>query len=301
MSDWKALQEDRDADQDRTDDAYINENEKQFLFEGIRDFDFRLDGRGPLDYRNIHIEVGSVNNANGSARIKLGDTNVVAAVKIALGEPEKDTPDEGIVEISVESSVPSFGNAEEDEDTEIFSTQELQQILECIYYESGGIDRKKLGVLKGSKCWTLFFDIIIFEQGSSVLEAAALAIKASLADARFPTVRIVEDELDQFEIEYSDNPYDCWQMDVACVPTIATLSKIGPVFVVDVTREERVAAEALFVVAANASGTVFYQSVDCTGPELGIRPEVLQEAVEISMKVCQEMNRELDKALKCSL
>ncbi|RLG93526.1 hypothetical protein DRO37_08070, partial [Candidatus Bathyarchaeota archaeon] len=45
----------------------------------------RLDGRGLLDYRPINIEIGLIEKAEGSARVSLGKTEVMAGIKIEVG------------------------------------------------------------------------------------------------------------------------------------------------------------------------------------------------------------------------
>ena len=55
----------------------------------------REDGRGLLEFRPMSIHTGYVGNAQGSARVKLGNTQVVAGVKIQLDKPYPDTPNRG--------------------------------------------------------------------------------------------------------------------------------------------------------------------------------------------------------------
>ena len=49
----------------------------------------RFDGRGLDEFRKIKIETGFIKNAEGSARVKLGKTEVVAGIK--LGRSEEHT------------------------------------------------------------------------------------------------------------------------------------------------------------------------------------------------------------------
>ena len=57
----------------------------------------RLDERGPLDYRPLTIMLGTIEKANGSAYVYLGKTKVLAGIKVEIGTPFPDTPDEGIL------------------------------------------------------------------------------------------------------------------------------------------------------------------------------------------------------------
>ena len=62
----------------------------------------RLDGRGLTDYRPIQIETGIIEKAEGSARVRLGKTEVMVGIKIDIGEPYSDRPNEGVLTTSAE-------------------------------------------------------------------------------------------------------------------------------------------------------------------------------------------------------
>ena len=56
----------------------------------------RIDGRGLDEFRPLHIDTGVVPHADGSARVRLGDTEIVAGVKIQPDKPFPDMGDKGI-------------------------------------------------------------------------------------------------------------------------------------------------------------------------------------------------------------
>ena len=62
----------------------------------------RLDERGLLDYREIKIEQGVIEKAEGSARVFLGKTEVLVGVKVETGEPFPDTPNDGVITVNAE-------------------------------------------------------------------------------------------------------------------------------------------------------------------------------------------------------
>ena len=62
----------------------------------------RIDERGPFDYRPMTIMLGIIEKANGSAEVYLGKTKVLAGVKVEIGTPFPDTPDEGILTVNAE-------------------------------------------------------------------------------------------------------------------------------------------------------------------------------------------------------
>ncbi|EEC69134.1 hypothetical protein OsI_38058 [Oryza sativa Indica Group] len=58
----------------------LSEGEKHFIRGGIAQ-DLRTDGRRRLQFRAISVETGVIPQANGSARVRLGATEVIATVK----------------------------------------------------------------------------------------------------------------------------------------------------------------------------------------------------------------------------
>ncbi|GJN13562.1 hypothetical protein PR202_gb00280 [Eleusine coracana subsp. coracana] len=66
----------------------LSEGEKHFIRGGIAQ-DIRTDGRRRLQFRALSVETGVIPQANGSARVRLGGTEVIASVKVGLSESIK--------------------------------------------------------------------------------------------------------------------------------------------------------------------------------------------------------------------
>jgi len=62
----------------------------------------RADGRKFDEFRNIEIETNIISKAEGSARVKIGNTQVVTGIKIGIGEPYDDSPDSGVMVTAAE-------------------------------------------------------------------------------------------------------------------------------------------------------------------------------------------------------
>ena len=62
----------------------------------------RADGRRIDEYRNIEIETNIISKAEGSARVKIGNTQVIAGIKMDMGDPYSDTPDSGVMTTAAE-------------------------------------------------------------------------------------------------------------------------------------------------------------------------------------------------------
>jgi exosome complex component RRP42 len=65
--------------------AEISDAERAYIAQGVAQ-GLRNDGRGCRDVRPLELELGVVAAANGSARLHVGGTDVMVAVKVwALG------------------------------------------------------------------------------------------------------------------------------------------------------------------------------------------------------------------------
>ena len=62
----------------------ISEAEKVFVLHGVQD-DARVDGRARKELRPLKFETELVTHANGSAHLRLANTDVLVGVKAELG------------------------------------------------------------------------------------------------------------------------------------------------------------------------------------------------------------------------
>uniref|UniRef100_A0A0E0FBH1 Ribosomal RNA-processing protein 42 n=1 Tax=Oryza meridionalis TaxID=40149 RepID=A0A0E0FBH1_9ORYZ len=108
----------------------LSEGEKHFIRGGIAQ-DLRTDGRRRLQFRAISVETGVIPQANGSARVRLGATEVIATVKAELGKPSILHPDKGKVSIFVDCS-PTAAPMFEGRGSEEFSAELCVALQRCL-------------------------------------------------------------------------------------------------------------------------------------------------------------------------
>jgi exosome complex component RRP42 len=153
----------------------------------------RLDERGPLDYRPLTIMLGTVEKANGSAFVYLGKTKVLAGVKVELGTPFPDTPDEGILTVNAEfvpMASPTFEAGPPDE-----NSIELARVVDRGIRESKAIDVKKLVVQPGKKVFVVFVDIYILDHDGNLIDAAGMAALGALISAKMRAFDVKDGEV----------------------------------------------------------------------------------------------------------
>ncbi|XP_032017726.1 exosome complex component RRP42 isoform X2 [Hylobates moloch] len=231
----------------------LSEAEKVYIVHGVQE-DLRVDGRGCEDYRCVEVETDVVSNTSGSARVKLGHTDILVGVKAEMGTPKLEKPNEGYLEFFVDcsaSATPEFeGRGGDDLGTEIANT------LYRIFNNKSSVDLKTLCIGPREHCWVLYVDVLLLECGGNLFDAISIAVKAALFNTRIPRVRVLEDEEGSKDIELSDDPYDCIRLSVENVPCIVTLCKIGYRHVVDATLQEEACSLASLLVSVTSKGVV---------------------------------------------
>ena len=244
--------------------------------------DLRFDGRKPTEWRKIDVELGISKNAEGSARVKFGETEVLAGVKLALGTPYPDTPDQGALMVEAEltpMSNPAFETGPPD-----IQSIELARVVDRGIRESKAIDMKKLCIKEGEKCWLVSIDVVTINDAGNLLDACGLAAIAALKDAKFP--KLVDDKIKYKEKTKTSIP-------LLKEPIPVTVIKIGDKLIVDPTTEEYEVIDARLTVTSTENGHV------CSlqkGGQGTISVDEFARMIDIGLEKAKEIRAHLAKA-----
>jgi len=200
----------------------------------------RADGRKFDEFRDIQIETGIISKAEGSARVKIGNTQVIAGIKMDVGEPYPDTPEQGAMSTAAELiplASPDFESGPPREDA-----IELARVVDRGIRESQLIEVEKLCIEPGEKVWIVFIDIHILDFDGNLFDAASLAALAALLTTKVPAERL---ELGE------DYPLPLKEPPVSC-----TSVKFNNVVVMDPSLDEEQIAEARLTVATDQNGDI---------------------------------------------
>ncbi len=201
----------------------------------------RPDGRKFLDYREIKIETKISENAEGSARVKIGQTEVIVGVKLDVQEPYPDHEDEGTMMVAMELS-PIAGKRYENGPPGIDSI-EIARIVDRGIRESGFIDWGKLCIKEGEKVWAVFIDIYAINDDGNLLDASAIGAIAALKTARFP---VYDEENGAVKYgEFTKTPLPLTDK----IPFTMTFHKVDNKFFIDPNREEEDTSEGRLTIA----------------------------------------------------
>ena len=240
------------------------------------DENMRIDERKFDDFREIKIETNVIKTAEGSARVMIGNTHVLVGIKMSVGEPFPDTPDEGVLIVNAELvpvASPTFEPGPPDEDA-----IEIARIVDRGIRESKCIDLEKLCIEESKKSWNVNIDIHVLDHDGNLIDAAALGAMAALLNARIPRY---EEEKVIYE-EYQG------KVPIKDVPIAVTISKISNKLLIDTNLEEENALDARITIATNEKDEI------CAIQKGGIgffTTEELKEAVDLSIKKGKELRK----------
>ena len=198
----------------------------------------RYDRRALGEFRPVTVEYGVTKNAEGSARVKVGDTEVMAGVKLSVEKPYPDTPKEGNLMVGAELlplSSPDFEAGPPGEEA-----IEIARVVDRGVREAKTIDTRKLCLQEGDKVWSISIDICTINSAGNLLDASALAAMAALRDAKFPTY-------DGKTVDYKK--LTSQKLPLLRTPISVTVVKIGDYLLVDPTVEEEKVIDSRLTVA----------------------------------------------------
>jgi len=248
---------------------------------GLSEKDKRVDGRKLLEYRKpIKIEYGVSKNAEGSAAVTIGNTRVICGVKMEVGEPYPDRPDEGTMIVTSEFAALASPEFEPGAPGE--KSIELARIVDRGIRESGAIDVKKLCIKEGEKVWLVFVDIYIQNHDGNLIDAAALAAIAALMNSKFP--KLNEDGSVDYK-EHTDTPLPVVKKPVAC-----TIYKIRDKLFIDTTIDEENISDARITITSDEEGVI--NAIQKGGPK-GMSPEEIEKCAEIAIEKAKELRKVL--------
>ncbi len=247
----------------------------------------RLEERGLTEFRQpISIQTGISWTAEGSAKVQIGETVVMAGVKLSIEKPYNDTPNEGGIMINAELT--PMSNPDYEPGPPGIKAIELARVTDRGIREAKAIDMKKLCIEPGEKAWFVIVDIITINDAGNLFDVAGLAVMTALKAARFP-------EFDETTgvIDYkkkTDKP-----LPLNKEPLPITIYKINGKLFVDPTYEEEKAHEARLTVASDSNGIISAMQKGGSNP-LSIGE--ISEMVELSLEKSNFLRDILHKSLE---
>ncbi len=247
----------------------------------------RVDDRDLYTPRRITIETGVIEKAEGSALVKLGNTQVLAGVKADIGTPFRDTPNQGVLTVHAEFvplASPMFEPGPPDD-----NAIELARVIDRSIRESHAVDLESLAIIPGEKVWILWVDLYILDHDGNLFDASMLAAMAALKTTRLP-------DYEEYEtgdiVVLRDKPGEPVKVtrDIVSVTT----AKIGNYIIVDPSFEEEAIADTRMVLSFDRDGNIVGAQKTGDG---GLTPKEFDKMVNISLRASKVYFKSLDEAL----
>ncbi len=230
----------------------------------------RTDGRAFDEYREISLETGIIEKAEGSARVKIGNTQIVIGAKPQIGSPFSDTPNVGVLMTNTEllpMAAPNFESGPPDE-----NSVELSRVTDRCIREGKVVDLEKLCIVEGEKVWMVFLDLHVVDYDGNLMDAAVLGSVAALMNTKIPSTKIVDDEI---VLDY-DNMVPLPINDHALMCTFA---KIGGEMIINPSLEEEEVMGARLSIGMTDDGSICAMQ---KGGEKPLNKEEVLKAVSVA-------------------
>ena len=246
----------------------------------------RFDGRKLDEFRDIKIETGVSKKAEGSARVRIGKTEVIVGIKMDVSTPYADSPNKG--NLSVGAELLPLSSSRFESGPPRFPSIEIARLVDRGIRESKFIELDKLCIKEGEKVWTVMLDIYSINDDGNLLDAAGIAAVVALKDAKIPEYdeekeKVKFGELTNKRLPLSKN-----------MPITITAHKIDGKFIVDPTLEEEDISETKLTVGS-CNGIISSIQKGNSNP---LSVEELEEILELIEKVEREVFKKLQKFIK---
>ncbi len=242
----------------------------------------RIDGRDFEDFREVKIEYDISDNAEGSASVKLGNTEVYVGVKVGLGKTYDDTPDQGNLIVNAEVT-PMAGEEYEPGPPQDWEVA-LARVIDRGIRESRCIDTKKLVITEGEKAWEVFVDVYVINDDGNAMDAGGIGAIAALKKSMIPAYDEENEKIDK-EGEKKE------KMPILATPIPITFAKVGEVILADPKKEEESASSATLTITVDEQDRIV--SMQRQGVE-----GFSQKEIEKCLKTAIKKSKGIRKLLK---
>jgi len=199
----------------------------------------RIDGRKNFEFREIYVKTNVIQNAEGSALVSFGTTQILAAVKLDIVEPFPEEPDRGALITNAE--LLPFANAKFEPGPPDETSIEFSRIVDRAIRSSECINMEKLFIEEG-KVFGVFIDLYVLDYAGNLFDPALLATSLALKNTRLPKVengKIIRTEI------VGNLPLK------NALPVSCTFSKIDDYLLLDPNYDEDIASDAQLIVSVS--------------------------------------------------
>ena len=248
----------------------------------------RIDGRALDEPREIKIEINAIPKANGSARVRLGDSEVLCGVKIQPDRPFPDMGDKGIFMCTAELLPLSHSTVETGPPQA--PVIELARVVDRGIRESHMVDVSQLVIEKDKSVVGVFADIVVIDYDGNLFDACSYSATAALLTSKTPKWTMVDDNVTLVEGEESPLP-------TTTIPVSVTMGKIGNHIIVDPNGDEWDSMDARVTITSDSDGNIVALQ---KGGSDGFTLEELHQCGDTAVRVGAKIREIIKEAQKGS-
>ena len=239
----------------------------------------REDGRGLNEYRKIEIESGIIERAEGSARVRLGNTEVIVGIKIGTGTPFEDVPDKGVLTVNAELvplASPSFEPGPPGE-----NAVELARVVDRGIRESKAVDLEKHCIESGKNVFIIFIDLYILNYDGNLIDASTMAALAALINTKMFKYTIEDGKIVR-KPGYTPLP-------IINYPMAVTFAKMGDRLILDTGIDEELVMDARLTMTLDKDDKIC--AIQKGGGSGYFTKEEIIEATKIALEKTKELRK----------
>jgi len=206
----------------------------------------RIDGRKFYELREIKIEPAVIRNADGSAHVFLGETEIIAGIKAEVVQPFPDMPNMGTLSVSLEITPLSAPEVMIGPPSE--KAIEISRIIDRGIRESHAVKLEDLCLIPEKKVIGLFIDIYVLSDDGNLIDAAGIGALTALLTTTYKEYVAENDHVvptgKRLPLKVLDEP----------VPI--TFAKIGDYIIVDPNKKEFELADSWLTISTGLNDTI---------------------------------------------
>lgn len=246
----------------------------------------RVDGRRFDEFRRINVELNTVNKAEGSAMVKLGNTIVITGVKAEIGAPFPDTPNEGALQVHAEFvplASPVFEPGPPDE-----NAIEVARVIDRGIRESGFLKLGELVITPEKRIWVIYVDLYLVDHDGNVIDAGVISSVLALRTARLPKIETLGDKI-ILNHEVRETPIPLGDNIVS-----VSLGILEDYVIVDPTLDEESILDSKLTFIISKNGNIV--GLQKSGMK-GINLKTFEQAVETALRKAGELHQFIDRVI----
>ena len=220
-------------------------------------------------------------NTHGSSLIHLGNTQVIAAITLSVGQPSPSLPSNGEIDVSATFSPlcgkrynihgrivhsedgSSSGNAVTSAAINVSDPQAIKSFVKRIVLSSGMIDPEDLCIEEGKSAWKLNISCVVVNHDGNVVDAILIACAAALQDVILPETKVISkgdydvkvhtiiSELEETE-RILEQVRKGRKLNMTMLPVPLTIGIFDGKLLVDPTMTEEMVCEGMITVVVDA-------------------------------------------------